>query len=65
MTVTIVGTDDQAKKRCTCRNCAAILEYTFADSKIEVHTDYTGGKDSYRCIICPKCGQELKVPMWG
>lgn len=56
---TIVGKDDQAKKRITCRNCASVLEYVPAEERRDYSTDYTGGKDYFSYVICPCCGKQV------
>ncbi len=59
--VEIVGEDQSAKKRVTCRGCAAILEYTPSDTKEASHRDYTGCLDVWDYITCPKCNHDQKV----
>ena len=59
--IRIVGDDPQAVKRCTCRNCAAIVEYTPNETKTEVHRDYGGGSDTFTFIQCPRCNNKINV----
>lgn len=64
MAVTIIGKDPQLTKRCSCRNCSAMLEYTKADTTVDYSTDYLGDKDYYRYLTCPSCSVKVFVPMY-
>lgn len=57
----VVGFDESAKKRVTCKNCAAIVEYVNNEVQRGSSTDYTGSADYYNCILCPNCGDEVIV----
>lgn len=57
--VTVVGYDEKAKKRVTCTNCAAILEYTSSDTYI-FHYTACGSPESDLVINCP-CGDKPTV----
>ena len=46
MAVTVIGEDADKKKRTTCLNCAAILEYALADTRTETVKDYGGGSET-------------------
>ena len=61
--VTVVSTTPHASviKETICRNCGSTLQYVPADIKKEVHTDYTGGRDTYYHIVCPPCGHKVNV----
>lgn len=61
MVVKVVGKDEAAVKKTTCKNCASILEYTLADTEVHVHRDYGGGSDSYRWLKCPACGNDMNL----
>ena len=61
MTVRIIGEAPEAMRQATCSNCAARLEFTDADTKVETHRDYTGGSDTYRILTCPRCSKQLHV----
>lgn len=63
MAITVVGKNPAMVKRCTCRNCASDLEYTVADTRCDYSTDYTGGRENYRYLICPACSARVIVPM--
>lgn len=64
MTITIVGDDENKKRRATCGYCSAILEYTQADTKTYIVRDYSGCSETYRRIICPRCKEPLTVPLF-
>jgi hypothetical protein len=53
--------DPSVVKRKVCGNCGVTLEYVPADVQRGIDTDYTGGRDPYSYIICPKCGKEVRV----
>ena len=60
MAVTIVGEDPAAKKRVTCGECAAVLEYTRMDVRQVNFPDYTGN-DFQPAVACPKCSNKIIV----
>lgn len=62
--VKIIGTAPEVFKQCTCRNCAAKLEYTPADVKSYHGRDYSGGADRKEYIDCPCCGKEVILRSW-
>ena len=62
--VKVVGEDPQAIKRATCRDCAAVLEYTPSETKERHGLDYTGGADGREYIVCPRCGHEVVLRAW-
>lgn len=57
----VVGFDESAKKRITCKNCAAIVEYVSNEVHRGSSTDYTGFVDHHKYITCPNCGNEVIV----
>lgn len=61
MTVRIIGESPQAMRQATCSNCAAVLEFTDADTKFDTSHDYAGGSDTYRILVCPRCTNTLHV----
>lgn len=62
---TVVGTDDSAKKRITCRSCASIVEYVPKDVEtLWQGTDYSGGPDGAKGFKCPHCGRNVIVERW-
>lgn len=58
---TVIGYDQSAKKRTTCRKCAAIIEYVQAEVQSEKHYDYTGDFDVVYFIVCPSCSNHATV----
>lgn len=61
MSVKKVGQDKTVKKRVTCKNCSAILEYLPKDvSSRELHS-FGEWDGTFYYIICPDCKQEVKV----
>lgn len=61
MAIEVIGKDEGAKKKTTCKNCASILLYTDSDTKRETHKDYTGGSDTYRILVCPVCKDRINL----
>jgi hypothetical protein len=57
----VVGFAKQAKYRCTCRGCAAIVEYTLREVKSKYVNDYGGGGDMQHTITCPNCTRAIYV----
>ena len=55
MPITVVGVDQQAIKRATCRSCASILEYTPSDVVEWQNRGYDGSSDTEYYLPCPKC----------
>lgn len=57
----VVGKDMAHVKRCTCRECAAIIEFTESELDERSGTDYSGtGYTQYR-LTCPNCGKTIVV----
>jgi transcription initiation factor IIE alpha subunit len=62
---TVIGVDEAAKKRATCRNCASVLEYMPSEVReLWSGTDYGGGPDGARGFTCPKCGENVITERW-
>jgi RNase P subunit RPR2 len=59
--VKVIGRDERVVKRCTCKSCASILEYTKCEAKLHKHYDYGGGCDTYYWIKCPACGYAINL----
>lgn len=62
--VKVVGRDETAVKRITCRGCASILEYTLSEVKKYSGTDYGGGSDGCEWVDCPSCGYQVVIHSW-
>lgn len=59
---TVVGKDPQFVRRCTCGNCASVIEYTLSETREEKRNhDYLGDYDIVRVLNCPSCGKEIQV----
>ena len=65
MAVKVVGRDQDVVKKITCRNCAAVLEYTPSDVRnLWSGTDYGGGPDGADGFNCPNCGKQVHTHRW-
>lgn len=60
--IKIIGEDSQYVKHCSCKTCAAKLEYTLSELKTMTTKDYTGGSDTSYYINCPRCNAEIYLP---
>lgn len=61
--VKIIGRDEAVVKRVTCRECAAILEYTPSETKESNGTDYSGGSAGTQWVDCPN-GHKAIIRSW-
>lgn len=58
--VKIVGVDQNAVKRITCKSCASILEYTPSEEiSIRHSCDYLGDCEHDWGFHCPNCGANV------
>lgn len=62
--VKVVGRDESAVKRITCRDCASVLEYTKKEVRSYHGTDYGGGPDGQEWVDCPNCGGRAVIRSW-
>lgn len=62
--VKVVGRDETAVKRITCKNCASVLEYMLSEVKIYRGTDYGGGSEGAEWVDCPNCGRQAIIRSW-
>lgn len=62
--VKVVGRDESAVKRVTCRSCASVLEYNLNEVKRESGTDYGGGPDGREWVDCPHCSRRAIIRSW-
>lgn len=61
----VIGFDDSVKKKATCRNCSAIVEYVPKDVRnLHSGTDWSGGSDGADGFNCPNCGKEIYTRSW-
>lgn len=58
MAVEIVGEAGEIKRRATCNNCGAILEYLPKDIKHRTYKDISQVLDVIHWIECPRCSNE-------
>lgn len=62
--VQVVGKDQSAVKRVTCKQCASILEYTPSEVKKQEGRDISGGPDGREWINCPSCDHKVILRSW-
>jgi RNase P subunit RPR2 len=60
----IEGYDDSVKKRCTCKNCGAIIKYVKADIRTYRGKDWGGFDSGNEWIKCPGCGEDITIRSW-
>ncbi len=61
----VVGKDNSAVKRITCRNCASIVEYTPSEVReLWRGTDYSGSSDGANGFNCPNCTSSIITERW-
>ena len=60
----VIGFNELLKKRCSCKQCSAIIEYTPGEVKENRGRDYSGGPAGREWIICPNCGKEVTIKSW-
>lgn len=61
----VVGRDERATRRVTCRECAAIVEYVPGEVRtLWSGTDYGGGSDGAKGFACPNCSQNIITERW-
>jgi hypothetical protein len=56
----IVGKDEGHVKRCTCRNCASIVEYTESELR-SYRASYQGDTCTEWALDCPSCKAPIVV----
>lgn len=61
---TIVGKEPREVRRCTCRNCASIIEYTQSETTTRWVSDYGGDREQIRELICPGCHNRIQVSFY-
>jgi hypothetical protein len=65
MVIKVVGQDDSAIKRKTCRQCGAINEYHPIDVKVLYSgRDIGGGSDGRKGFKCGQCSSEVVTEAW-
>ena len=53
--------DPAVVRKATCGKCGARLEFVPIDIKDGFDSDYTGSRDPYAFVRCPKCKSEVRV----
>lgn len=61
---TVVGEDKTVVSRCTCKSCAAIVEYSRIEVQEVRRKDYAGGSDGIQYIYCPRCHSKIVLKSW-
>lgn len=51
-------------KRRKCQECLATIEYAPNEVKERNGTDYVGGPDGVRYVMCPNCNQRIILESW-
>jgi len=60
--VKVIGRDNAAIKRITCRSCASVLEYTIGEVRSIKHSyDYLGDYEISQGFVCPNCNETVFV----
>ena len=57
--------DPAVVRRVSCRKCGARLEFVPIDIIDGVDIDYTGDRDPYAFVRCPKCKNEVRVDKYA
>ena len=57
----VIGKDPKHVKTISCKNCAAIIEFTMSETKRTGFSDWTGDTDYYQTIDCPNCNENMIV----
>lgn len=60
----VVGFDESVKRRATCYECAAIVEYTKGEIQTHNGIDYSGGSDGMEYVKCPNCSEPIVLRSW-
>jgi len=58
----VVGRDEAAVKRITCRRCASVIEYSLTELRdVKVNMDHLGDCDIVKALNCPNCGHLVRA----
>ena len=57
---TVIGYDQSLKKKCTCRQCSAIIEYVQNEVQ-NMRVSCMGDIDIEYYIVCPNCSNKVSV----
>jgi DNA-directed RNA polymerase subunit RPC12/RpoP len=61
MGIEIVGENEEAKRKASCRKCGAVLLYLPIDVQQKDYRDYSGVSDTSYWIDCPRCRNKIVV----
>lgn len=61
MGVRKVGQSAKVKRRATCKNCGARLEFYRQDVKTQTLYSYGEQDGSYDYVVCPQCDQRVEL----
>jgi hypothetical protein len=60
----VIGKDDQHVHKVTCSKCASMVEYVLNEVQERHGTDYGGGPDGCKWIVCPGCDKDIILESW-
>lgn len=60
----VLGFAEEEYKKITCKNCAAINQYTQNEVKEINGIDYSGGSDGCTYIECGNCNKRIIIKSW-
>lgn len=55
----VIGKDAALNKRCTCKECTSIVEYTPFEIKRKNYKDISQTSCTVEYITCPECGNKI------
>jgi DNA-directed RNA polymerase subunit RPC12/RpoP len=62
MRMRVIGDNSkEVENEITCHNCGVKIGYLPIDTTQRRHTDYSGDTETYTVIVCPKCGDDIRV----
>ena len=60
----IIGYDTKKKRKATCDNCTAIIEYVKSEVESRTYREYDGSSGGHEFIKCPNCKKEITLKAW-
>lgn len=60
----VVDQDKSIAKRCTCKQCGAVVEYYPIEVSKYSGRDISGGPDGRTWIECPACHKDITLSSW-
>jgi len=52
------------EKKAACEHCGALVGYHLNDVKERHGTDYGGGPDGAKWVVCPGCSKRIILERW-